>query len=146
MSRDKKRGITLMELVVVMAIIAIGAVLLAPNIAAWIPNYRLRGASRDIVSALRTAQMKAISNNVEYDVVFNQAAGSYVIQHQNTSDGPSQTLPPGIVISGITFAGSKANFNTNSTSSGGSIILQNSKGNTKRISVTPATGRINVQD
>ena len=57
----RKRGVTLVELVVVMAIIAIGAAFVAPNIGAWIPNYRLRSASRDVTSALRTAQMKAIS-------------------------------------------------------------------------------------
>ena len=40
----RKRGVTLVELVVVMAIIAIGAAFVAPNIGAWIPNYRLRSA------------------------------------------------------------------------------------------------------
>lgn len=148
MSRDKKKGITLIELVVVMAIIAIGAVLLAPNIGAWIPNYRLRSASRDVVSALRVAQMKAVSNNVQYDVVFDTGARSYIIQHQTTADGVSQTLPPGITISAITFpivnGKPTASFNTNSTSSTGSMTLQNTKGSTKVISLTTATGRINV--
>jgi len=51
----KRRGITLIELIIVMAIIAIGAVLVAPNIGAWIPHYRLRSAARDVVSTLRTA-------------------------------------------------------------------------------------------
>jgi prepilin-type N-terminal cleavage/methylation domain-containing protein len=59
-----RRGITLLELVVVMAIVAIGAAFVAPNIGAWIPNYRLKSATRDIVSTLRTAQLKAVSNNI----------------------------------------------------------------------------------
>jgi type IV fimbrial biogenesis protein FimT len=152
MSRDRKKGITLIELVVVMAIIGIGAVLLVPNIGGWIPNYRLRSASRDIASVLRTAQMKAISNNITYQVSFTPGAGTYVLQYQTTAgfvnEGSVQTLPPGIVISGITFpvvAGSyNAQFNTNSTSSTGSITLQNAKGSSKQISLTTATGRINV--
>jgi len=46
------KGITLIELVVVMVIIAIGAVLLVLNIGAWLPNYRVRSGARDVVSTL----------------------------------------------------------------------------------------------
>jgi len=148
MNRDRKRGITLIELVVVMAIIAIGAVLLAPSIGSWVPNYRLRSAARDIVSTLRTAQMKAISVNTTYQVSFAPGSGTYVLQYQTTAgfvnEGAVQTLPPGIVISGITFPGNNAQFNTNSTSSTGSITLINTKGSSKQISLTTATGRVNV--
>jgi len=49
MKQMNRKGVTLIELIVVMVIIAIGAVLLAPNIGAWLPNYRLRSATRDIV-------------------------------------------------------------------------------------------------
>ena len=146
----KNRGITLIELVVVMVIIAIGAVLVAPNIGAWIPNYRLRSATRDIVSTLRTAQMKAVSTNTQYQVSFNQGAGSYILQYQNTggvwiNEGVTQVLPSGIQISGITFPGNNATFNTNSSSSGGTLTLRNSKGSTKTITVTTSTGRVQLQ-
>jgi Tfp pilus assembly protein FimT len=126
-------------------------VLVAPNIGAWIPNYRLRSATRDVVSALRTAQMKAISNNTPYHVSFNQGAGTYILEYQNTDgitwtpEGVTQTLPSGILISDIGFPGSKAQFNTNSTSSTGSITLQNTKGSSKQITLTLATGRVNVK-
>ena len=64
-----RRGITLMELIIVMAIIALGAVLMVPNIAGWIPNYRLRSATRDVVSTLRVAQMKAVARNMDHRVI-----------------------------------------------------------------------------
>jgi len=146
----KKRGITLVELVVVVVIIAIAAVLVAPSIGRWLPNYRLRGAARDIVSTLRTAQMKAVSTNRQYQVSFNQGVGSYILQYQNTggvwvNEGANQVLPSGIQITGITLPGNNATFNTNSSCSGGSLTLTNSKGSTKTITLTASTGRAQMQ-
>ena len=146
----KKKGITLIELVVVMAIIAIGAALIAPNIGAWIPNYRLRSATRDVVSALREAQMKAISTNTQYQVSFNPVASSYILQYQDTggnwiNQGVSQVFPSGIVISGITFPGDKANFSPNHTASTGNITLANKRGSSKTVTLTSTTGRVLIQ-
>jgi type II secretion system protein H len=146
----RKRGVTLVELIVVMAIIAIGAAFVAPNIGAWIPNYRLRSATRDVTSALRTAQMKAIANNTPYHVSFDPGAGSFILQYRHTDgvtwldDAVAQTLPSGVLISGITFPGNNALFNPNSTSSTGSITLTNTKGATKRITLTTSTGRVHI--
>ena len=150
MRKRNKKGITLIELVVVMIIIAIGAVLLVPNIGGWLPNYRLRSATRDIVSTLRTAQMKAVSNNTEYQVFFNPGAGTYILQYRDTggnwvNEGATQTLPSGIQIS-APFPGNIAHFNTNSTSSTGSITLQNTKGAQKSITLTTSTGRVKIID
>jgi prepilin-type N-terminal cleavage/methylation domain-containing protein len=82
-----KKGITLIELIVVMVIIAIGAALMMPNIGGWLPNYRLRSATRDIVSTMKTAQMKAVSNNTPYGVAFDASS----IQLYRSSGG----LPEG---------------------------------------------------
>ena len=139
---------TLIELIIVMVIIAIGAVLFAPNIGGWMTSYRLRSAARDIASTMRTAQMKAISTNMKYQVSFTLPM-SYVLQYQNTlgtwvTEGATQTIPSGISISAITIAGNSAVFNPNSTSSTGSITLQNSKGTQRRLTLTPSTGRITI--
>jgi prepilin-type N-terminal cleavage/methylation domain-containing protein len=146
--RLNSKGITLIELIVVMVIIAIGAALMAPNIGGWLPNYRLRSATRDIASTMRVAQMKAVSNNIPYRVNLNDAevgAGSYVLQYNSggwINDGAIQTLPSGIIISAITIPAKHAEFNPNSTSSTGSLTLQNTKGSQRRITLIPATGRV----
>lgn len=148
-----KKGVTLIELVVVFIIIAIGALLLAPNIGGFLPNYRLRSATRDIVSTMRTAQMRAVSYNIQYRVSFNVAdvggANRYVLQRDSgggafVNDGTVQTLPGGITISANVLTSARAVFNTDSTCSGGSLTLQNTKGSTRTISLTTATGRANV--
>jgi prepilin-type N-terminal cleavage/methylation domain-containing protein len=147
-----KKGITLMELIIVMAIIAMGAVLMVPNIAAWLPNYRLRSATRDIVSSMRVAQMKAVSNNVMYRVSFNSGNNNYVLQRQTTSgvnnfvnEGETQPLPSGITFDSISFGGGLVVFNPNSTASSGNMVLKNPKGTQKTISVLSTTGRVRVE-
>ena len=143
-----KRGMTLIEVIVVMVIIAIAAVLFAPNISAWLPNYRLRGATRDLVSTMRTAQMKAVSTNLTYPVSFTTAA-SYILQYRNTAgtwvnEGVTQNLPTGVSFSSINFTGNNAVFNPNSTSSSGSLKLQNTRGTQRQLTLTPSTGRVTI--
>jgi prepilin-type N-terminal cleavage/methylation domain-containing protein len=147
-----KKGVTLIELVVVLVIIAIAALFLTPNIGAWVQNYRLRTAARDIVSTMRTAQMKAVSNNFQYRVNLNAGevgANSYMLQYNTggiwVNDGVTQTLPSGIIINNNTFPDDRAEFNPNSTSSSGGITLQNPKGSQKRITLTSATARIKIE-
>jgi prepilin-type N-terminal cleavage/methylation domain-containing protein len=148
-----KKGVTLIELIVVMVIIGIGAVLFAPNIGAWLPNYRLRSAARDVVSTMRTAQVRAVSNNFQYRVNLNVAdvgANSYVLE-RNTggvwgNEGrPIERLPTGVTIVGNTLPNQRAEFNQNSTSSSGSLTLRNSRGTERRLTLTPSTGRVTIQ-
>ena len=143
-----KNGITLMELIVVMAIIALGAVLMVPNIGAWLPNYRLRTATRDIVSTMRLAQMKAVSTNMSYAVTFDEGNNTYVVQYQTTAglkdDGVMQNLPTGITMTADFEGLNSAVFNPNSTASSGALRLQNSKGGQKTVTLFSTTGRVKI--
>ena len=152
MKQMNKKGVTLIELVVVMGIIAIGAMLLIPNIGAWLPNYRLRSATRDVVSTMRTAQIKAVSNNTVYGVSFD--LGSTQLYRSSgglTPEGGPVNLPTGIQFDNNTFPVNAtlnkpfAQFNTNSTSSSGGVTLRNSRGTERRITLTSATGRVRIE-
>lgn len=146
-----KKGVTLIELVVVMVIIALGAVMMVPNIGRWLPNYRLRSAARDITSILRSAQMKAVSNNREYRVSFTEGTGntgSYILERDSggfAADSPAQALPPGIQMT-TNFNNDRVTFKTNSAAdAGGTVVLQNPQGTQRRITVALSTGRITIQ-
>lgn len=143
-----RRGVTLIELVVVMVIIGICAVLMVPNMGAWLPNYRLKSATRDITSTFRTANMKAVSTNLEHRVNLD-ASGNYSIERGNQSsgstawvlDGAVNTLPTGVTKN---FTGN-IQFNPDSTCSNpGTITLTNNKGKQSSITLITATGKVNV--
>ena len=141
-----KKGVTLLELIVVMVIIAIGATLMAPGISSWMPHYRLRSATRDIVSTMRVAQMKAISNNLTHEVFFDPPNRSYRLQYTTTGgvtilDGDLQVLSNGFQLN-TTFAGNIATFRPDSTITGGSVNITNPKGSQKTIQLTGRRIRI----
>ncbi len=148
-----KKGVTLIELIVVFVIIGIMAVLSVPNMSGWLPRYRLRSATRDIVSTMRIAQMKAVSNRIRYQVKFTVGnPNRYELQHDDggwVTDGAAQTLSKEILVNIAGLPGGTATFNTDSTSNGGSVILSYEKGGVpvaiKGISVNPATGRPTIQ-
>ena len=163
-----KKGVTLVELAVVLVIIAIAAALTTPAIGRWLPIYRLRSATRDVVSTMRMAQAKAVTGNIEYRVQFDVANRGYILQYQTTAglvnDGDTpgtpcphqrpdgkpahlQELPNGIQIKEINFGGgvSYAVFNSNSTSSSGNVVLRNSRGAERKIVLLSNTGRVRIE-
>jgi prepilin-type N-terminal cleavage/methylation domain-containing protein len=156
-----KRGITLLELIIVMVIIGIGAALMVPGFGAWMPHYRLRGAARDVVSVMRTAQIRAVSNNMRYGVAFNTAASPPEFQLYRNSggltdfqvDGSPTSLPTGVLfddISGLPKDGPGDQyiirfFPDSTAEASGTINLINSKNTTKTIRVFSSTGRITIQ-
>lgn len=148
-----KKGVTLIELIVVFVIIAIGAVLTVPAMGSWISHYRLRSATRDIASTLRVAQMRAVSINVDHRVSFTGgtgAAASYVLERNTrgvdwVQEGVAQPLPIGIQLA-TNFTDNKVVFRPNSSADqAGSVTLQNPKGTTRTITVLFSTGKITVQ-
>jgi len=151
-----KKGVTLLELIIVFVIIAIMAAFILPGIgSSWLPRYRLRSATRDIVSTMRTAQIQAISSNntLGYQVNFT-AGSSYVLQHNTSNfppinDGAAQSLPSGITVNTGNLPGAIAVFYPNSTCSGGSITLSYQKNGVtqaqKGIFLSAATGRVTIQ-
>jgi len=81
-----EKGFSLIELMIVVAIIAIFAAVAIPAFVHWIPNMRLKAAARDLYSNFQQARMEAIKRN--RDVVI-------VLQKVTCSGLPSRVPKPG---------------------------------------------------
>jgi general secretion pathway protein H len=148
MKMKREKGVTLIELAVVMAIIAIMGLFMAPAIGEWLDNYRIRQTARDIASTLQLAKMQTISTRTQHSVTFTPAAGTYQI----TPGGSATQVPRGVSIDRTDFTIPSNNviqFNSNGTSSStsltASIYINNTNGKQYRIRVSPS-GNISMQE
>jgi prepilin-type N-terminal cleavage/methylation domain-containing protein len=64
------RGFSLVELLVVVAIIAIMAAISLPRVVNYLRIYKIRGASQEVAKEIQGVRGKAISKNVNFGMVF----------------------------------------------------------------------------
>lgn len=97
MKRTQPLGMTLIESLVVLAIIAIMTGIGTVGFIKYLPAYSLKSACRDLVSALQTAKIQAIKTNSSWAVVFDEPASRYVICSDPGVDGDWKTLADNVV-------------------------------------------------
>ena len=98
----KRSGFTVIELMVVIAIMAIAMAIGYPNLRAFIPSSRLSSALQDLHSNLQQAKIAAIKNNGNCTVTYSTSPDQYVITYPN---GTTKTVSLADYGSGVTFKG-----------------------------------------
>lgn len=73
------KGFTLLELMVVVAIITIFAAVAVPTFSSWSPRLKFRTSADEMHKVLMLARMTAISSNRDVVITFDQANGKYTV-------------------------------------------------------------------
>jgi len=139
------RGFTLLELMIVIVIIAIGAALAAPDMGVWVSKQRLKSASRSVFYHLQQVRGEAVKENITLTISFDLENNTY-------SAGtviPNQDMPGGVVISSVcsTVSGiSTTGFDGRglSTRPGNIVITSSDTGDIRTIVISPG-GSISIQ-
>jgi type IV fimbrial biogenesis protein FimT len=73
-TKNNSLGFTLIELLVVIGILAVLALIAIPAFSAWMPEYRLKQAARELYSNLQRAKMGAVRANESWGILFVDGA------------------------------------------------------------------------
>jgi type IV fimbrial biogenesis protein FimT len=144
-----KRGFTLVEMMIVIAVLAIIAAIAAPNFQTYMAQRRLNGAARLVMTDLMDARMKAVSENNQFKVFFLDTHQYKVLDDENNNGTEDtgetsvtkdiQSNYPGVTLS----ASAHPIFYPRGTAWGTTVTLTNTSGS-KSVSVSTA-GRVKIQ-
>jgi prepilin-type N-terminal cleavage/methylation domain-containing protein len=155
--RDPAKGMTLLEIVVVMGLIGLMAALVGFGFRDLYPSLHLRGAVKDIVLDIQTARMMAIAQNRPCRIVFSPGQEAYQLEKASASGGVQWTgTPAGIPREfnnpnnphyhpGVDLVSSSFNpvFYPRGTAAGASILLKG--GGRQKLITISSQGRVKVQ-
>jgi type IV fimbrial biogenesis protein FimT len=108
-----QRGLTLVELAAVIAIIAIFASLAAPSFRQLIAQQRVRSVASAIVESLWVARAEALKRNRDVGFEFVDAASGWNVPDPDGSATPLMAQPASNSVSSKTSTGEKVQFTFN---------------------------------
>ena len=150
-------GFTLIELMVVLAIIGITSAIAVPNMISWRANYQLSGSAREVMSVINGARLAAVKNNAMATLTFDAGARVLTTVITNRVTGVDRTITTplkiGVDISSAVFSGSNAfRFNSrglpiklaDNNFASGTVTLTNAKGDSLQV-IMASTGATRIE-
>jgi type IV fimbrial biogenesis protein FimT len=151
MNFPSKTGFTMIELMIVIAVLVVLLTIAAPTFRSFMAQSRLNGAAREVASDLMAARMQAIKENNRFKVSFINDHQYTILDDDNnngTADSGEATQTKDIqnVFQDVTMTyNNNPIFSPNGTASNlATVTLSNSRGS-KYVKVA-ITGRIKTDD
>lgn len=153
------KGFTLIELMVVIAILGVIAAISTPNIVRALPKYRLQRAARDLTTRIRLARSMAIKSGSDITIQIDPIRHRYRINDKWYPPADNETANALAAYYGggisfgrgnfgagdpVTFPKDRIRFNSKGICpSLGTVYLTNSEGTVRKVAISRA-GRIHL--
>jgi general secretion pathway protein H len=147
------QGITLLELLVVITLLAIVGALVYPSFGNAISNLRLRGAGREVVAVCRLAKYEAITHRQPFRLAIDLEKNQIGVTDSALRIIKELELPPGVRIFQAQVVSEKGPadaselyFFPNGAAEAGSITLRDDGGRSVKIVIDLLTGDARISD
>lgn len=142
-TKSGHKGFSLVEVMIVVALIGILLAVAVPNVLSWLPNMRLKAAARDLFSNMQRTRMEAVKTNQDWTIVFDTANGRYQIRAGDGTirqtvtfaddyrsgvgfgHGSATTPIAGPFDDNVTYSTNVVTFNGRGTGNSGYVYLEN---------------------
>lgn len=138
----RNKGWTLTELIIVIAIMGIVIGISLPSFRNYMAKTKLDSAKNEIISTLYLARSNALSEQKDYQVIFEKATNSYRIN----PGGVSKQLPEGIVISNAFDITYEFHSDRTATMIPCNVTLVNNLNSSIIFNLIPATGYVEITE
>lgn len=137
-------GFTLLELVVVVAILAVATGLVLPSIGRGTESLRLRSEAGRVAAVLREARLQAVSQRYPTRVTLDRSRNTVVVVGRDTTHPLRElTVPPGLRFSVATGADTLT-FSSRGMTRETRWLLEAPGGRRLAIEVEAVTGRVRI--
>jgi len=158
-AQDGEAGFSLIELLVVVALVGLLAGVGLPAMQSWLDRYRVRTAAEQLASLIQLQRMRAVSQNTDFSIDFDENAGTYTLYEGDAAtgtaiDAQARRLPFGVEFSGVAdpvdVPSDEMIFHAdgslnNSTATVDTIYMSNALGDVFFLSINRSTGRVRVE-
>lgn len=152
----RNKGFSLVELMIVIAIVGILAAVMTPSFLSWRDRSKVRGDATELRAVFESAKLRAIKHNCNAVVAFPDTTSYQAFVDTNNSGVrdagedmiTTRTLAPGVTITTNTFVGNDMAFNprgmANGPNSTGRVIMTSPGGENYEV-VVSSFGRVRIE-